>query len=131
MNRIVLTVALLITAPVLGAQSSATDTSRARPTAYFEFQVEQSALPLPGMRGVVYPPQLRSSHLEGTVLAQFVVDTAGKPEMSSFKVLRSPHELFSKAVYDAVAKMRFQPAQIDGRPVRQVVQQPFVFSLGH
>jgi TonB family protein len=124
---------LFIVAPLTAARAQ--DTSSAapkKPDAYFEFQVEQTALPLPGgMRGVAYPSELRSKGIEGTVLAQFVVGTDGKPDMRTFKVLKTSHELFSKAVYDAVAKMRFQPAQIDGRTVRQVVQQPFVFALGH
>ena len=97
--------------------------------AYFEFQVGTKAAPLPGARGPKYPLELRMRGVTGEVLAQFVVDTSGAPEMGSFKVLRSKHKLFTKAVYDAVAEMRFSPAELNGRKVRMLVQQPFNFSI--
>jgi hypothetical protein len=37
--------------------------------------------------------------------------------------------MFSEAVRDAVAAMRFAPASIGGRYVKQVVQQRFDFKL--
>lgn len=111
-------------APIEGA---ATPTKPA--DAYFEFQVEKPATMSPGASGMVYPAMLRAAQVEGTVLAQFVVDEAGVVEMSTFKVIRSDHELFSNAVRIALAEMRFVPAEIGGKKVKQMVQQPFVFSL--
>jgi len=64
------------------------------------------------------------------VLAQFVVDTSGKADMGTFKVLETSHELFSQAVRQALPRMRFFPAEIGGKKVRQVVQQPFTFAIG-
>ena len=66
---------------------------------------------------------------EGTVLAQFVVDTTGRAEMNTFKVLKSDNDLFSNAVKNALQRMRFLPAEVGGRKVKQLVQQPFQFSL--
>lgn len=97
--------------------------------AYFEFQVDKTALAVAGNTPPPYPPMLRSARVEGKVLAQFVVDTTGVVDLSTFKVLESSHELFSEAVRDAVAHMRFYPAERSGVKVRQVVQQPFVFGL--
>jgi protein TonB len=57
------------------------------------------------------------------------VDTLGRPELASFKVLQSSHEPFVDAVRDALPGMRFVPAEMHGHRVRQLVQQPFVFSL--
>ena len=73
--------------------------------------------------------QLSPSDPEGEVLAQFVVDATGHPETSTFKVLRSSDELFSNAVRSALGGLRFKPAEVGGRAVKQVVQMPFVFSL--
>jgi periplasmic protein TonB len=130
-KRLILLAVLVAGASTAGAQSTTADsTATAKPPAYFEFQVERTALPLAGSPGPSYPPQLRAARVEGEVLAQFVVGTDGRPDMRTFKVLRSSHELFSSAVRDAVNKMRFQPAEIEGRAVRQVIQQPFVFALG-
>jgi TonB family protein len=97
--------------------------------AYFEFQVEKPVAPLAGMPSPKYPPALRSAGVEGQVLVQFVVDTAGEPELSTFKVLRSSHDLFTSAVRDLLPTLRFQPAELGGRKVRQLVQMPFQFSL--
>ena len=96
---------------------------------YFEFQVEKQVAPLPNNPGPRYPDMLRSANVEGEVLAQFVVDTTGRAEMSSFKVLKSSHDLFTNAVKSALVNMRFYPAEVGGRKVKQLVQMPFQFSL--
>ena len=62
-------------------------------------------------------------------LAQFEVDTTGRVNIASFKILRKSHDLFEAAVRSALPNMRFLPAEIGGRKVRQLVQQPFVFAL--
>jgi protein TonB len=96
---------------------------------YFEFQVEKQVAPLPNNPGPRYPDMLRSANVEGEVLAQFVVDTTGRAEMGTFKVLKSSHDLFTNAVKSALANMRFYPAEVGGRKVKQLVQMPFQFSL--
>jgi protein TonB len=96
---------------------------------YFDFQVEKPVAALPGSRAPNYPDILRSGGVEGEVLARFEVDTTGRVVISSFTVLRSSHALFEAAVRSALPSMRFLPAEIGGRKVRQLVQQPFVFSL--
>lgn len=98
-------------------------------TPYFEFQVEKPAAMAAGSNQMVYPEVLRSAQVEGTVLASFVVDTTGRADMSTFKVLRSDHELFTNAVKAALPRIRYLPAEVGGRKVKQLVQQPFVFSL--
>jgi TonB family protein len=98
---------------------------------YFEFQVEQPVVPAPGNVGPRYPDSLRVAKVEGEVLAQFVVDTSGHVMPGSFKVLKSDHDLFTKAVAAALPNMKFVPAEVGGRKVRQLVQEPFQFSLAH
>lgn len=97
--------------------------------AYFEFQVEKTVLGDPNNPAPNYPSMLQSAGVEGRVLAQFVVDVNGKADMSTFKVLESSHDLFTQSVRQALPRMRFFPAEIGGKKVRQVVQQPFVFGL--
>jgi protein TonB len=96
---------------------------------YFEFQVEKPVVPAPGNTGPRYPEMLKSANVEGTVLAQFVVDTTGRVEAGSFKVLKSDHDLFTQAVKSALPNMKFLPAEVGGRKVKQLVQQPFQFAL--
>ncbi len=82
-----------------------------------------------GAIGPKYPQQLRDARVDGVVLAQFVVDTTGRVDMNTFKALKSDHELFTDAVRTALVDMQFQPALVGGRPVKQLVQQPFQFNL--
>jgi protein TonB len=96
---------------------------------YFEFQVEKPVVPAPGSTQPRYPDILRQAGVEGEVLAQFVVDTSGKAEAGSFKVLKTSHELFAQAVRSALPGMRFIPAEVGGKKVKQLVQQPFTFAI--
>lgn len=96
---------------------------------YFEFQVEKQVAQIPGSVNLRYPDMLRSANVEGEVLAQFVVDTTGRVERGSVKILKSSHDLFTNAVQQALNTARYYPAEIGGRKVKQLVQQPFNFTL--
>jgi protein TonB len=96
---------------------------------YFEFQVEKPVVTAPGSPGPVYPEMLKSAGVEGQVLAQFIVDSTGRAEVGSFKVLKSDNAQFENAVKMALPRMRFLAAEVGGRKVKQLVQQPFQFSL--
>jgi protein TonB len=96
---------------------------------YFEFQVEKPVVPAPGSAQPRYPDMLRQAGVEGEVLAQFVVDTTGKAEPNSLKILKSSHDMFVQSVKNALPQMRFIPAEVGGRKVKQLVQQPFTFSI--
>lgn len=76
-----------------------------------------------------YPEQLRSAGVDGRVLVQFVVDTTGRIDPTSIKVLESTHELFSRAVRDALGAFRFAPAEVGGRRVSALAQMPFDFHI--
>jgi TonB family protein len=106
--------------------------ARAEPTAatvYFDFQVEKPVAPVPGMGSPRYPDILHSASVEGQVIAQFVVDTTGRIDGTTFKVISSSHDLFTASVRNAIPAMRFTPAEIGGVKVKQLVQQPFVYNL--
>jgi protein TonB len=96
---------------------------------YFEFQVEKPAEMLQDSPKPKYPSVLESSGIAGEVQAQFVVSSAGKADMDSFKVLKSTNELFTQAVKNVLPRMRFSPAMIGGKPVNQLVQQSFQFAV--
>jgi protein TonB len=96
---------------------------------YFEFQVEKQAQQDPNGARPNYPETLRSAGVEGEVRAQFVVDTTGRAEPNSLKILGSSNDLFTAAVRSALPRMRFFPAEVGGRKVRQLVEQPFTFQI--
>ena len=126
MRSIITLAAFLFLGTPLGAQLPAAATTA--PATYFEFQVEVPVRPVQGRVQPAYPSLLRSSGSEGEVRVQYVVDTLGRADTSTFKVLRSTHELFSAAVREALPRMRFHPAEVGGRKVRQVVAEKFTFT---
>ncbi len=96
---------------------------------YAEFQVEKAAAALPGSPAPSYPDMLKAAGIEGEALVQFVVDTLGRAEPGSFRVLQSTHDAFGTAVRTTLPRMRFLPAEAGGRKVRMIVQQRFAFAL--
>src|SRR5262249_9669665 len=104
-----------------------------RPTlpkgAYFEYQVERPALPLPSNRSPRYPSELREANVQGEVMAQFIVNENGSVDSATFTVVRAEHPEFVEAVRAALPSFRFSPALVGGHPVKQLVQMPFQFNL--
>jgi periplasmic protein TonB len=93
-----------------------------------DFEVETEARALGGATPE-YPHSLRERGVEGRVMLQFVVNERGRVDMGSVKVIDSSDPLFTAAVREALPGMRFAPAKIGGRSVKQYVQQPFSFKL--
>lgn len=77
----------------------------------------------------VYPQLLRDMGITGRVVAEFVVDTAGRIEPGSWRVVQATHEGFVRAAREAVLSARFHPARVRGVPVRQLVHLPVTFSI--
>lgn len=69
-----------------------------------------------------YPPQLAKSNVGGEVRVRFDVDTLGRPVISTFAVVSSPHAAFSESVKRLVGTLRFEPARTAG-PVAQAVSE--------
>jgi protein TonB len=92
-------------------------------------QVEKQAALAPGNSPPRYPEVLRASGVEGQVVATFIISAEGRYEAGSLRFVRSDNALFERAVESALVRMRFVPAEIGGRKVRQLVEMPFVFTL--
>jgi TonB family protein len=78
----------------------------------------------------VYPAYLRQVGVQGEVLVRFVVDENGRPDLSSLKVVRSPHEFLSDEVRRVIMRLSFDPARTEGpasKPRSEWVQMSFVF----
>lgn len=118
-----------VTGPRQSAQRAAGPVRVYDTTTFREFQVEKEAQPVTYGSAPRYPDSLRTANVEGEVVAQFVVDTTGLVDMSTFKALKETHPLFTAAVRSALPNMRFAPATVGGRKVKQLVQMPFQFSL--
>lgn len=96
-------------------------------TVYTVEQVDSKAEPVADSVTVAYPQGLFAAGVGGSVIAEYVVDPTGRVEDGTFGIVSSTNPLFSEAVREAVEASRFRPAQLNGKPVRQLVQQPFAF----
>lgn len=126
---VLVSLAASLTASAQATQVAANGAGPNQGQAYFEFQVEKPVALRPGNPHPAYPESMRTSAKDGKVTAQFVVDTTGKVDMSTFEVLAATNDAFSKSVKDILPDLRFFPAEVDGRRVKQLVQQDFRFAL--
>jgi TonB family protein len=76
-----------------------------------------------------FPPPLFAAGIHGLVVAEFIVDTTGKVEDGTVGIVSSTAPLFTDAVRVALESASYVPAIKNGHPVRQLVQQPFEFSV--
>jgi TonB family protein len=101
-----------------------------RPIVYRPHEVDRQArLDTSEVLSLTFPPPLFASRTPGLVIAEFVVDTLGRVEDGEVGIVSSTAPPFEVAVRAALASATFVPALKDGRPVRQLVQQPFKFDI--
>ena len=91
--------------------------------------VDTAATRDPSSDGPRYPDALREKGVQGEVLVEFTVDTAGHADPTTFTVVETTHPRFADAVREALPNMRFTPAVAHGRHVRQLVRLPMKFKL--
>ena len=105
------------------ALGSSTDTT-ALPADLVEVRPELLSAPVP-----VYPEVLRRLGVTGRVMVDVVVDTLGRVEPQSLRVVSAPHPGLVEPVRQALDRALFRPARIHGRAVRVLVRIPFEFRI--
>jgi protein TonB len=76
-----------------------------------------------------YPDLLRQAGVQGRVLVQAIIDTSGRAEPASVKVIQSPNPGFDQPAKNLVLKSLFRPARVHGRAVRVLINQPVDFAI--
>ncbi|HEX3159435.1 MAG TPA: energy transducer TonB, partial [Gemmatimonadaceae bacterium] len=76
-----------------------------------------------------YPDAGLRAGVVDTVQMRFVVDTLGRVDMATAYVWAAHYREFVSEVRRVLPRLRFEPMRIAGCPTRQLVQQPFVFSI--
>jgi hypothetical protein len=92
---------------------------------YFEYQVDRAAVAARDNPRPAFSRSLLASKPDARIVVEFVVDTTGRADTTTFKVLSSPHKSAASAVRGVLPRLRFAPAELKGRKVRQIVQMPF------
>ena len=95
---------------------------------FMESIVEEKPSILSGPQ-LVYPDLLRQAGIQGRVIVQVIVDTTGRAEPNSIKVLQSPNPGFDQPAKNYVLKALYRPARVHGRAVRVLVNQPIDFKV--
>ena len=78
---------------------------------------------------LAYPAPLLLSGISGRVVLEAVLDTTGRVEDGTVRVLESSDARFNQAAKDYVRAGRFTPGRIGGRAVRVRFQMPVEFKL--
>jgi periplasmic protein TonB len=81
-------------------------------------------------RAPAYPETLRAAGIAGMVRVQFVVDTNGRAELSTVRIIESTHELFTRSVLASLRQARFTPGEVSGHRVRTLVERAYRFDIG-
>jgi TonB family protein len=95
---------------------------------YSEALVEEKPLLL-SAPPLSYPEFLRREGIEGHVVVQAVVDTTGRVEPGSIKIVRSSNPAFDMPTRLWVLKALFRPARLHGEAVRVLISQPVDYSF--
>lgn len=101
--------------------------ANARGGAYGAGEVEVPAAPL-SKSGPDYPARALQLALSGAVTASFIVDASGRVERD-VQILESTGPEFTAVVRSFLRRARYRPARVGDQPVRQLVEQRFVFEL--
>ena len=76
-----------------------------------------------------YPPALRQAGLQGRVTVQAVIDTLGRAEPASLKVIARPNTAFDESARAYVLHAAFRPARVKGRAVRVLIKVPVDYRI--
>lgn len=111
-----------------------TSTEAAQPLAgadsvFTQLEVDSTVTRYPGSAAPAYPVEMLKQGVQGFVVTQYVVDTTGFADTTSLKILSMTHVQFADAVRAALPYMRFFPAKVGSKKVRQLVEQEFSFKI--
>ncbi len=76
-----------------------------------------------------YPRMMQQAGVEGMVVLQGVVDTAGRIEPNSIEVVSSTNRAFEGPAKNLLRRSLFRPGRVRGQPVRVLIQLPIQFTL--
>ena len=77
----------------------------------------------------VYPAHLKQAGIQGRVILPAVIDTTGRVEPASVRIMKSPHPAFDQPTTDWVLKALFRPARLHGRGVRVFINLLVDYSI--
>jgi TonB family protein len=111
----------------------APDSSRAIVSPLFTLRLPSFlVVPPAGAKGSIgprYPDAARVAGRGDSVDVSFVVTQQGRADLSTLRIHHARHFEFVRAVVEAMPRMRFQPALINGCPQDVLIRSPFTFKI--
>lgn len=78
---------------------------------------------------LTYPDRLRRRSVEGRVIVRVIVDTTGRVQGGSARILQSADPGFNRSVIDYAEQAEFRVAIVRGVPARSCIAIPVDFSI--
>jgi TonB family protein len=97
--------------------------------AFALLDVDSAAVRDPHSAAPAYPKDMEAKGINGLVRVRFVVDSTGLVDVSTVTVLGATNESFARAVRTALPAMRFRPAMMGAKAVRQLSEEDFAFKV--
>jgi TonB family protein len=113
-----------VVGPLVSGRTTATQNG-----AYLADAVDRVVMPLASNPVPAYPRSMAAAGIEANFVVVFVVDSTGRIDRGSLEFPATAQPLFAESVRRALERSRYRPAEMDGRPVRQLVQQEFFFRM--
>jgi TonB family protein len=76
-----------------------------------------------------YPPALRQAGVTGHVVLEFVIDTTGRVDSTTLRVLETTHDAFTAPARATILGGRFRPGRVRGIKVRVLAEQRLDFRI--
>jgi len=111
-----------------GVESSWRKTVKTGNQVYAEALVEERPALL-SAPAPVYPALLRQAGIQGRVILPAVIDTTGRIEPASVRIMKSPHPAFDQPTKDWLLNALFRPARLHGRGVRVFINLLVDYSI--
>jgi len=77
----------------------------------------------------LYPMNMQTTGFNVTVTFEFVIDTAGRADSASIRLVATDHPAFVNAARAALRRCRFAPALSGGQPVATRNRFAFTFTV--
>lgn len=97
--------------------------------AFALLDVDSAAARDPHSAAPSYPRDMEARGINGIVSVRFVVDTTGRVDPATVTVLKATNESFARAVRAALPDMKFRPAMMGTKAVRQLSEEDFTFKV--
>ena len=78
---------------------------------------------------LAYPEPMRQAGIEGRVVVEVVIDTLGRAEPVSLRIVESPQRAFETSALSYVRRALFRPARVLGQRVRVLIRLPIEFRI--